>query len=293
MREGSIAQLADRAVVSIGGPDAFRLLDDLVTNAMAQVAADGIGFGALLSPQGKILVDFLVHRAEDGFLFDLAADRAAEFVKRMTLYRLRARMTIEDRSAALAVWAAFGGGDPGAPFRADPRLAALGFRAVLPRDAAPPVRAGYEQAPEESYHAHRIALAVPEGGRDFAFGETFPHEADMDCLGGVDFRKGCYVGQEIVSRMEHRGTARRRALAVSAPQPLPPAGAPLTAGGRPVGTMGSSTRGRGIAIVRLDRAKAAADDGTTIRAGEATVALALPAFARFGWPEEAGPEEPA
>ena len=289
MRDGSIATLADRGVVFIGGEDAQKLLDDLVTNSMAIVAENGAGFGALLSPQGKILVDFIVHRAEDGFLFDLAADRAAEFVKRMTLYRLRAKVSIEDRSERLKVLAAWSGAEPSAPFAADPRAAALGWRAVVPKEEelSP---AGYDEATAEAYHAHRIALSVPEGGRDFAFGDAFPHDADMDCLAGVDFRKGCYVGQEIVSRMEHRGTARRRAVSIAADAPLPAAGAPVTADGKPVGAMGSSAGGKGIALLRLDRVKEALDRGSPILAGDVPVAVALPAFARFGWPDDAAEE---
>jgi folate-binding protein YgfZ len=126
-------------------------------------------------------------------------------------------------------------------------------------------------------------LGVPEGGIDFAFGDVFPHDVDMDQLGGVDFAKGCFVGQEVVSRMEHRHTARRRLVTVSAPAALPP-GAEIIANGRPIGTLTSSSDGVGLALIRLDRAKDAIDRGETLTAAGAPVTLAIPRWAKFGWP---------
>jgi folate-binding protein YgfZ len=165
----------------------------------------------------------------------------------------------------------------------DPRLAALGWRVVAPADQ-PPVPHGFASASEANYDAHRIPLGIPEGGIDFAFGDAFPHDADMDQLSGVDFGKGCYVGQEVVSRMEHRGTARRRFVIAAAEGPLPAAGTEVTAGGKPLGTLGSSAGNTGLALVRLDRAREAIDAGTPILAGDATLTLTLPGWARFGWP---------
>jgi folate-binding protein YgfZ len=291
MRNGSLSRLDDRGVVFIGGPEAETFLQNIVTTDMAAVGATGAGFGALLSPQGKILFEFIVLRAVDGYLFDLPRALVADFVKRMTLYRLRAKVEIADRSDSDAV-AVFWGGDA-APVvdgivTADPRLAALGYRAVVPAGAPLDV-AGYEAAPETHYHAWRTGLTVPEGGRDYPFGDAFPHDVDMDDLGGLDFRKGCYVGQEIVSRMEHRGTARRRAVAVRAETPLPPSGTPIEADGKPLGTLGGSVAEAGIGLVRLDRAKRALDQGHAVTAGGVPVTITLPSFARFGWP--AGAEE--
>ena len=133
--------------------------------------------------------------------------------------------------------------------------------------------------------AHRIALGVPEGGIDFAFGDAFPHDADMDQLGGVAFDKGCYVGQEVVSRIEHRHTARRRIIIVtSASAAALPASGEILADGRPLGALGSTVRGPGLALVRLDRARDAIERGETITVAGTPVSLSIPSWARFGWP---------
>jgi folate-binding protein YgfZ len=288
MAEGRIAELKRRGVVAVGGPEAGKFLNDLVTNDLDKISTGGAGYGGLLTPQGKVLFDFFVFRDGERFLFDIKRELAAEFARRLTFYRLRAKVDIADVSTGFRVAAAWGGG--AAPVlaglvAADPRLDDLGYRAIVPVDgqiAAP----GFEPADEDAFDAWRIGLGVPEGGIDFAFGETFPHDADMDQLRGVDFGKGCYVGQEVVSRMEHRGTARRRLIRAAAPAALA-AGVPITAAGRSVGTVGSSANGNALALVRLDRAKEAMDAGTALMSGETPVTLTLPSWARFGWP--AGP----
>jgi folate-binding protein YgfZ len=145
----------------------------------------------------------------------------------------------------------------------------------------------HSEATEAEYDARRIALGVPEGGVDFAFGDAFPHDADMDQLGGVDFKKGCYIGQEVVSRMEHRGTARRRFVIATGASPLPDAGTAVMAGERAVGTLGSHAGATGIALVRLDRVKEAMDARLPIIAGGTTLSLSLPPWAKFGWPAAA------
>ncbi len=276
---GRIARLERRGVVAVGGRDAEQFLNDLVTADMTAGSGRAV-YAGLLTPQGKVLFDFIVFRDGDRFLFDLPRALVADFVKRLTFYRLRAAVTIEDMSMSHSVLTAWGDTAPDiagivAP---DPRLAALGWRAIVFGD-------GEANASEADYDAHRIPLGVPEGGIDFAFGDAFPHDADMDQLGGVDFKKGCYVGQEVVSRMEHRGTARRRFVIAAGAGPLPAAGTPIAAGDKPLGTLGSSADGTGLALVRLDRAKEAIDLGETIAAGDATLTLTIPPWARFGWPE--------
>jgi len=271
---GRIAELSRRGVVAVGGADAEKFLDDLMTADMPK--ADGAAaYGGLLTPQGKVLFDFIAHRDGAATLFDLPQTLVADFVKRLTFYRLRAKVDIAalaDRKVAVSF-----GADAAAIGAADPRLAALGFRAIV----TGPVAATASAA---DYDAHRIALGVPEGGIDFAFGEAFPHDADMDQLGGVDFAKGCYVGQEVVSRMEHRGTARRRFVVAEASLPLPQPGTPVTAGETAIGTLGSSVGPRGVALVRLDRAKEAMDRGVPIAAAGIPLMLSVPAWARFAWP---------
>ena len=162
----------------------------------------------------------------------------------------------------------------------------MGFRLLLPV-AASLADLGCAVAGESDYHAHRIALGVPEGGRDYAFGDTFPHEALFDQLNGVDFEKGCFVGQEVVSRMQHRGTARKRVVGVEGERPLPAPGAEILAGNIPIGTLGSVDGKSGLALVRLDRAEDAKAQGIPLRAGDVAISLRIPPFARFQVPAAA------
>ena len=281
---GHIAELARRGVVAVSGDDAEKFLNDLITSDVP-AAEGGAAYGGLLTPQGKILFDFLVFRDRGRFLFDLPRTTVADFVKRLAFYRLRAKVEIADLSDDHIVVAAWGSDVPpilDGPVAPDPRLAALGFRAIVPGGAD--MAADYEEARSEDYDAHRVALGVPEGGIDFPFGDSFPHDAAMDQLAGVDFAKGCYIGQEVVSRMEHRGTARRRFVVATAAGSLPSAGASVTGGDKPLGTLGSSSGATGLALVRLDRVKEAMDAGATIVADSAEIRLTLPAWARYTWP---------
>jgi folate-binding protein YgfZ len=288
MDQGRIAELSRRAVVAVRGAEAEKFLNDLVTSDVTAISAGAAAYGGLLTPQGKILFDFIVFREEDGFLIDIPRAAVADFVKRLGFYRLRAKVEIaEDDRRVMAAWGSDRPPAVAGLVAADPRLPALGFRIIAEEAAAAP---GFEPASEADYDAHRIALGVPEGGVDFAFGEAFPHDADMDQLAGVAFDKGCFVGQEVVSRMEHRGTARRRIVHVRAASPIPPAGAEITAGDRPVGTIASSADHAGLALVRLDRAREAIDTGVPLMARGMPVEVEIPEWARFKWPESAGQE---
>ena len=169
---------------------------------------------------------------------------------------------------------------------ADPRLPELGLRILLPANADIS-DLGCALASEDEYHARRIALGVPEGGRDYIFGDAFPHEAMFDQLNGVDFKKGCFVGQEVVSRMEHRGTARKRIVGVEGEGPLPAPGTEIVAGSTPIGTLGSVAGSSGLALIRLDRAEEAKAAGVPLHAGEVTIAVRIPAWARFKSPAPA------
>ncbi len=277
-----VALLPDRALVAVTGPDATALLQGVLTCNVETLQAGEARLGALLTPQGKVLFDFLVSRIPDGFRFDVRGDRAADLAKRLSLYRLRAQAAIA-ADPTVAVAAAWDGAAPAAAEAvADSRHADLGARLYAAEGAFS------ADAAEADYHAHRIALGIPEGGRDYAFGDAFPHEALMDQLGGVDFRKGCYVGQEVVSRMQHRGTARTRILAAAYPDGIPEPGTGIAAGGKVLGTTGSAAGGRGLALVRLDRLGDALAAGETPLAGGHPVRLERPAYARFAMPEAAG-----
>ncbi|MFO7477129.1 MAG: folate-binding protein [Methyloceanibacter sp.] len=281
--------LEGRAVLRASGPDARKLLQGLITNDIGKIDGGKAIHTGLLSPQGKVLFDFFVVAHDQAFLIDAAADKAEELRKRLGFYRLRADVQIE-AEPSLEVMAAWGG-TPRAPERAivyaDPRLPELGFRLLVPKqlDAAD---LGCEPASDEDYHAMRISFGVPEGGRDYAFGDAFPHEALFDQLNGVDFAKGCYVGQEVVSRMEHRGTARKRIVRVDSAVPLPATGTSIEADGVPIGTLGSVSGRSGLAMIRLDRAEAAVAVRKTLTAGGVTISLRRPASAHFAVPLTGG-----
>jgi len=284
------ALLPDRAVIKVIGDDARKFLHGLVTADMLALTPGTARFCALLTPQGKIIADFFVAEAPaadgGGFFLDFPRALGATLFDKLNLYKLRAKVLIEDLSEVLGVLAVWDG-TPAAKYGlsyADPRLPALGARLMIPphraADAAREIGASLVAA--EDYEAHRIGLGVPRGGVDFAYGDAFPHEADMDQLGGVDFAKGCYVGQEVVSRIEHRGIARTRAVPIRYDGGAPENGVAITAGERQVGTMGSAARGRGIALLRLDRIAEATEPLT---AGGVPIHLVKPDWARFSLPD--------
>jgi tRNA-modifying protein YgfZ len=279
MKKCNAALLSDRAVVLVSGPAAGSFLQGLVTNDIDKAKPGSAIHAGLLTPQGKILFDFFVAPAGEGFLLEIAKAKAAELAQRLGLYKLRAQVEIAEDPAftVAAAWGAPARLPGGAIAYADPRLPALGQRILLPAGTSLG-KFGCSLAGEEEYHAHRIALGVPEGGRDYAFGDIFPHGAMFDQLEGVDFNKGCFVGQEVVSRMEHRGTARKRIVGVEGEGPLPPSGTDITAGGTSIGTLGSVSGSSGLALLRVDRAEEAKAAGLPLRAGEVTIALRIPAW---------------
>jgi len=282
-------------VVKVVGDGARRFLNGLVTSDMDKVAPGKPRFTALLTPQGKIIVDFIVVEAQasdgGGFFLDCPRALAGTLVEKLNFYKLRAKVVCEDLSDVLGVMAVWGG-TPDSEYGlsySDPRLPKLGSRVMLPPHLAGEAASDLDAklADTEAYEAHRIALGIPRGGLDFAYGDTFSHEADMDQLNGVDFDKGCYVGQEVVSRVEHRASARSRVVPIAYDEFAPSSGLPIMAGDRQVGTLGSTAKGHGLALVRLDRVEDALAAGTQLQAGGITIRAVKPAWAKFNWPGEA------
>jgi folate-binding protein YgfZ len=288
------ALLPDRGVVKVAGPDTVKFLNGLVTADIGKVTPQRARYAALLTPQGKIIADFIVAAAEaaDGGLFlDCPRALAPALVQRLNFYKLRAKVIVEDLSetlGVLAIWDGQAGATYGLCY-ADPRLPELGLRCMLAPHLAGKAAAefGATLVDADAYEAHRIALGVPSGGLDFAYGDAFPHEIDMDQLAGVDFDKGCFVGQEVVSRIEHRGTARTRVVPVRYDGTAPPPGTPVSAGDKPIGTLGSAARGHALAMLRLDRAAEALAAGEALTAGGIKLRLVKPRWARFAFPGEA------
>ncbi len=281
------AFLPDRGVIKVAGEDARNFLNGLITTDVDKLKP-GLGrFGALLTPQGKIIVDFLITEAPaghgGGFLIDCPKPLAEGLATKLKFYKLRAKVTVENLDlGVLAAWDGQLAAQPDLSF-ADPRNEHLGTRILIPEDLKQKLSdlIGAELVDAADYEAHRIALGVPRGGLDFMYSDAFPHETNMDRLAGVDFDKGCYVGQEVVSRMQHRGTARTRSVKVLLEDSSPEAGVSVMAGDKSVGTMGSSAQGKGIALVRIDRVADALDAGQPLTAGGLALKLAEPDVVRI------------
>jgi len=271
-----------RDVVRIGGSDAHKLLNDTLTCRFD----DGlVGMGrwfALLSSQGKIQVDGLVTFARDAFWFDIEAGLVSDFVKRMKLYKLRADVTIDSINADAVWWSP--NDDPRVAdndviaYR-DERDPTLGTRYINLAFGA--LKEFDEGLFDDIYHPFRVAAGVPEFGPDYGRDSVFPHDVGMDLLGGVDFKKGCYIGQEVVSRMQHRGTARRRPVIVDGVS-VTATDVPIKVGGRDAGTVGVSADGKAVAIVRLDRF-----DGGEVTVADKPVTVTLPPWATYRLGESA------
>ncbi len=286
------AILDERAVLRITGADARKFLENVITNDVDSLAPDQARFAALLTPQGKIVADFFVIGASEddggGFLIDAPRALGEDLAKKLGFYKLRADVAIEPRPdlAVAAILEGAASAELGIAFD-DTRHAGLGQRLVLPAASAKAdlEAAGFAIEDAEAYHAHRVALGVPDGGKDFVYSDAYPHEADMDQLNGVDFKKGCFIGQEVVSRMERKTTPRTRVVPVvfeTAPFP----GVEVKAGERTAGHMGSGVNGKGLAMVRLDRVHDALKKGEKITAGGIEISLRKPDWARFKFPGE-------
>lgn len=270
---------ADRAVFRFWGPDAHRLVNDVVTGVMPASAEAPASLWALLSPQGKILAEGLAGWFDDALWLDVHRSVADDFFKRMKMYRLRAKVEIDDLRETHCV--GFSSEIPPAGIVHKDRLGAvaLGFRIIAPADAT----SGWSDS-ETPYHQARIAAGILHQGNDFPANDAFAHDIGMDILEGIDFVKGCYVGQEVVSRMKHRGTARRRPVIVSGIDA--PSGSAVIAGGREAGSVGQVVDGRAVAILRLDRIT----DPAAVTVDGKPVAVALPAWASYQFGETVADE---
>ncbi|QYA12378.1 folate-binding protein YgfZ [Rhizobium sp. AB2/73] len=269
--------LRERSFIRIAGAEAETFLHNLITTDLASLGADEGRPGALLTPQGKILFDFMIWRDGPGFLLETDTAQRESLLKRLTMYRLRAKVDFiaEDIQGVTVAW-----GDAAVEGPKDSRFAKAGI--VLTRT---PGEHGND--PETLYDALRIANGIAISGRDFALQDAFPHDVLMDLNGGLGFRKGCYIGQEVVSRMHHRGTARRRVVIVNGRAELPPSGTELTVASKPIGTLGSTAGNMGLAIVRIDRAGEAIAEEVPIKAGEVDVTVSLPTWSGLAFPTRA------
>lgn len=281
-------RLDDRALIAVAGAEAAHFLHNLVTSDIEGLKPGEGRLAALLTPQGKIIADMLVLNASDEeplYLIDVSRGYADDIMRKLALYRLRAQISIDLLPAETAIAVCLDAppvtGESFYTFT-DPRAAALGQRLYGPADAIDAATAGFAKLDAGAFHTRRVALGIPEGGKDYLPIDIFPHEANFDQLGGVDFRKGCYIGQEVVSRMQHRGTARTRALGVRFLNGFGVVGgAEIRAGEKVIGRIGESFGDRAIGFIRLDRLADAVASGETIQSGGVPVEIEKPRYASF------------
>ena len=272
-------RLDDRAIVAVSGKDAEDLLQGLITTDLDALAPDESRPGALLAPQGKILFDFMISRDGDGLRLETARDQAEALLKRLTMYKLRSAVDLSIDASAVTV--IFDEAAPEGAYR-DHRFEIAGvalFRAY--GDAAD------DTAGLEELERLRIAAGVASAGTDYAAQDAFPHDVLLDKNGGLSFKKGCYVGQEVVSRMQHRGMPRRRVVIVSAQAALPPTGTTITANDKSIGTLGTVQGKSALAIVRIDKAGEAMANDVQLLAGDVPVTMVLPEWTGLTFPTSA------
>jgi len=294
MPKASFALLQDRAILAVSGADCRTFLQGLVSNDVERMGPEQALYAALLTAQGKYLHDFMIIEFDGALWLEAEAGRLSELKRRLSVYRLRAK-TILDERPELAVAAAFGEGaraamnlseEPGAarPFASgvafvDPRLAALGVRCILPRtDIRQALEGtGLEEAGFAAYDRLRLELGIPDGGRDLVPEKSILLEAGFDELNGVDWQKGCYIGQELTARTKYRGLIRKRLMPVKIDGPAPTPGTIVTADGRDVGEMRSSRDGLGLALLRIEPVV----EGKRLKAGNATLLATKPGWMRL------------
>ncbi len=299
MTQGPYVLLEDRGLIAVDGADARTFLQGLVSNDLDKVTPERAVYAAILTPQGKYLHDFFMVQEGDSVVLDCGGGRREDLQKRLKMYKLRAKVDLSDRTGE---WVAvvIPDGDPGgalglgagvgaaAPFAGgiayrDPRHVALGIRAVLPRDGAAGAleAAGFEAASIAAYDTLRLGLGIPDGDRDMVVDKTLLMEAGFDALNGIDWDKGCYVGQELTARTKYRGIVRKRLVPVAIDGPAPAPGTPLMLEERDAGEMRSARDDIGLALIRLEHLETAMQSGAAFAAGDARLTPKKPTWADY------------
>lgn len=269
--------LENRALIDVSGPEAGDFLQGIITTDVNAIGQGEAWPGALLTPQGKIMFEFMIARAGDDFVIETDAASGDALAKRLTLYKLRAKVAVARRAdnAVTVSWDMQAQPDT---WR-DMRFARAGLDVYR-------IMAAADNRDESGYRALRIAHGISGGAEDGSAADFFPHDLMMDRNGGLNFKKGCYVGQEVVSRMQHRSTARRRLVTVRGPSPLPEGGS-VTVGGREIGTLRTVAGNAGLAVIRIDKAGEAMATGVPVMVGEAVVDVSLPGWSGITFPAAA------
>lgn len=277
--------LENRRVLTITGEDRTHFLERLITTDVEKIGAGEMVAGALLSPQGKVIFDFLIGRIDDGFVIDISADLADSFKKRLTLYRLRSKVEIsESPESVIGIsWQ-----NDSLTSESDSSFADKRFppQEKVTRFYGKSLAAlPFSQSSSNQWDLLRIKYGIAESGKDFKIGEVFPHDINFDQTGAISYKKGCYIGQEVVSRMHHRGTIRRRMLVVEAKDNLPAIGS-IECEGKTIGNLGTVVGKHASAIVRIDKVKAGIDKNVPFFVENVPVTLTIAPNMNYGFPED-------
>ncbi len=291
--------LKNRGLIGVSGEDAVNFLQGLVSNDVTKVNAEHALYSALLTPQGKFLYDFFILRMEDQLLIDCEVERLDELTRKLTMYKLRSKAYLEDVSKDFTVAALFGdtladslglenregtaGSFLGGVAYIDPRLNQIGGRCVLPRENAETllVDAGFARDNPENYEVARLQLGLPDGSRDLIVDKAILLENGFHELHGVDWDKGCYMGQELTARTHYRGLVKKRLMPVRIDGPLPAPGTPVTLDGKEAGEMRSGSGQQGLALIRLEQFETALQKDEGLIAGNAILYPTTPDWAEF------------
>lgn len=311
----SFVLLEDRGIVRASGPEIRPFLQGLITNDIDKATFGRAIYAALLTPQGKYLHDFFIVALPDeaggeAIYLDCERKRAADLVSRLNAYKLRSKVTIEnvtDRFRAIAMLgdgphdseALHGFEGRGGPFAGglcyvDPRYAGVGARALLADNGfSELMEADFKEQAPEYYERQRIYYGLPDGSRDLEIEKSLPLEANFDQLNGIDWEKGCYVGQELTARTHYRGLVRKRLLPAEIDGPLPAFGTPVTADGEEIGTMRTAFDGYGIGFFRIEALIKAVNADLPVSAGEARLNVMHPAWLKEAASADQTPENTA
>lgn len=291
--------LEQRGLIGLSGEDAVSFLQGLVSNDVNKVSDAQAIYSALLTPQGKFLYDFFIFRMAGGLVIDCEAARLDELKRKLSLYKLRAKAELKDLSEEYTVAALIGddvAGDLGIeqtegtaiPYHngvayMDPRLSEVGARLVLPKDQAAATLndCGFSSGSLEDYEGLRLELGLPDGSRDMEIDRAILLENGFKELHGVDWEKGCYMGQELTARTHYRGLIKKRLMPVRIDGPLPAPGTPLEMGDKIVGEMRSGLGNKGLAMVRLEAFESVSETGEGLKSGEAVIHPVKPEWADF------------
>jgi folate-binding protein YgfZ len=291
------AHLTDRGIISVSGPDSRDYLQGLISNDITQVSSDKAIYAALLTPQGKYLFDFFISQLGEKLLIECEKSRTSELMKRLRMYKLRANADLLDETEDYSILALWGDSvreamglnkmglgsakeKSGGVQMIDPRLEAVGGRIIIPINAAAIeiklIGAGL--ASLSDYDLHRLKLGLPNASRDMVIDKAILIESGFDELNGIDWNKGCYMGQELTARTKYRGLVKKRLVSITIEGATPKPGTPIMVGDKSVGEMRSSNGKSGIALLRLDQLE---NDATNYICGQAILSPSKPEWAKF------------